>query len=153
MFDGVPEQFHQFIAPRTSTLPLHLSFPAPPFDAYNSNNNVVPSHPHHHLHHHLPLVVPVPTPQPTQPTVLPNLLQPILHLKQEDNTTINLHHHHHQEEERDHRHRELGVGEVELIDDDSCSSWTNDEVLALLKVRSSLDTNWFPDLTWEHVSR
>ncbi|KAK9291592.1 hypothetical protein L1049_019541 [Liquidambar formosana] len=30
--------------------------------------------------------------------------------------------------------------------------WSNDEVLALLKVRSSME-NWFTDFTWEHVSR
>lgn len=30
--------------------------------------------------------------------------------------------------------------------------WSNDEVLSLLRIRSSMD-NWFPDLTWEHVSR
>lgn len=34
----------------------------------------------------------------------------------------------------------------------SSSSWTNDEVLALLRIRSSME-NWFPDFTWEHVSR
>lgn len=118
MFDGVPEQFHQFIAPRT-TLPHLLSFP-PPFDAYNPS------------HHHLPL--------PPQPP--PNLLHPLLlkdeQLKQEENS-INL--------EINERERQLGEHEPELID-----SWTNDEVLALLKIRSSMDT-WFPELTWEHVSR
>lgn len=30
--------------------------------------------------------------------------------------------------------------------------WSNDEVLSLLRIRSSMD-NWFPDFTWEHVSR
>lgn len=30
--------------------------------------------------------------------------------------------------------------------------WSNDEVLALLRIRSSME-NWFPDFTWEHVSR
>ncbi|KAL0380100.1 UNVERIFIED_CONTAM: Trihelix transcription factor GTL2 [Sesamum angustifolium] len=32
------------------------------------------------------------------------------------------------------------------------SSWSNDEVLALLRLRSSMEM-WFPDFTWEHVSR
>lgn len=32
-------------------------------------------------------------------------------------------------------------------------SWSNDEVLALLRIRSSLDNNWFPDFIWENVSR
>ncbi|KAJ6974666.1 trihelix transcription factor GTL2-like [Populus alba x Populus x berolinensis] len=30
--------------------------------------------------------------------------------------------------------------------------WSNDEVLALLRIRSSMET-WFPEFTWEHVSR
>lgn len=30
--------------------------------------------------------------------------------------------------------------------------WTNDEVLALLRIRSSIQS-WLPDFTWEHVSR
>ncbi|WOH14773.1 hypothetical protein DCAR_0934296 [Daucus carota subsp. sativus] len=30
--------------------------------------------------------------------------------------------------------------------------WSNDQVLSLLKIRSSMDS-WFPDFTWEHVSR
>ncbi|VFQ66303.1 unnamed protein product [Cuscuta campestris] len=30
--------------------------------------------------------------------------------------------------------------------------WSNDEVLALLKIRSNMEI-WFPDFTWEHVSR
>ncbi|KAI3445294.1 hypothetical protein Pfo_001959 [Paulownia fortunei] len=34
----------------------------------------------------------------------------------------------------------------------SMDPWSNDEVLALLKVRSSMEI-WFPDFTWEHVSR
>lgn len=119
MFDGTPEQFHRFMAPRT-TLPLHLPFPS--FDAY---------------HHHLPLPP-------------PNLLHPLLHHKDEHHkqeedsmsleindreTELGEHHHHHHE----HEH--------ELTD-----SWTHDEVLALLRIRSSMDT-WFPELTWEHVSR
>lgn len=37
--------------------------------------------------------------------------------------------------------------EPKLID-----PWSNDEVLALLRIRSSME-NWFPDFTWEHVSR
>ncbi|KAI9076493.1 hypothetical protein K1719_041479 [Acacia pycnantha] len=118
MFDRVPEQFHQFIAPRTS-LPLHPSLP--PFDAYNPS------------HHHLPLP-PLPPP--------PNLLSP-LHLKDEQHeqqqTSMNF----------EINEREPRLGEHELIDS---TSWTDDEVLALLRIRSDLDT-WFPELTWEHVSR
>uniref|UniRef100_A0A7N0ZUJ0 Myb-like domain-containing protein n=1 Tax=Kalanchoe fedtschenkoi TaxID=63787 RepID=A0A7N0ZUJ0_KALFE len=32
--------------------------------------------------------------------------------------------------------------------------WSNEEVVALLRIRSSSETSWFPpDFTWEHVSR
>ncbi|KAI4301905.1 hypothetical protein L6164_035141 [Bauhinia variegata] len=142
MFDGgVPEQFQQFIATRTS-LPLHLSFPlhsasatatSPSTpntnfqslfaDSYNSH-----AHPsRHHHQHHLPLQ--------------PNLLhQPSPTRKDEDkqdNCTMNF-----GDVERE---RQLAD---ELID----NSWTNDEVLALLRIRSSMET-WFPDITWENVSR
>ncbi|KAL8545630.1 hypothetical protein ACS0TY_005675 [Phlomoides rotata] len=34
----------------------------------------------------------------------------------------------------------------------SMDLWSNDELLALLKLRSSMEI-WFPDFTWEHVSR
>ncbi|TXG65901.1 hypothetical protein EZV62_007176 [Acer yangbiense] len=34
----------------------------------------------------------------------------------------------------------------------AAANWSNDEVLALLRIRSSLD-NWFPESTWAHVSR
>ncbi|KAH6820152.1 hypothetical protein C2S53_017453 [Perilla frutescens var. hirtella] len=34
----------------------------------------------------------------------------------------------------------------------STDPWSNDELLSLLKVRSSMEI-WFPDFTWEHVSR
>ena len=30
--------------------------------------------------------------------------------------------------------------------------WSNDEVLALLRIRSTMES-WFPDFTWDHVSR
>lgn len=39
-----------------------------------------------------------------------------------------------------------------LESDRSTDPWSNDELLALLKVRSSMEI-WFPDFTWEHVSR
>ncbi|TKY61399.1 Trihelix transcription factor GTL2 [Spatholobus suberectus] len=125
MFDGAPDQFHQFIAPRT-TLPLHLSFPlhaSPtpttflPFDPYN------PSHPHLPLQTNLlhPLHPPSPTHKHEQ--------------DKEPNTINNV------EIERDQRQL------PELTD-----SWTNDEVLALFRIRSSME-NWFPEFTWDHVSR
>uniref|UniRef100_A0A5B7BPK4 Putative trihelix transcription factor GTL2 n=1 Tax=Davidia involucrata TaxID=16924 RepID=A0A5B7BPK4_DAVIN len=126
MFDGVPDQFHQFIASRTS-LPLPLSFPLhgssptfPSFDPYPS-------------HHH-------------NQTVL-----------QQSHFLQQLHHHQspaHKDEEKEEnsllstnlepeRERSIPM----LVD-----PWSNDEVLALLRIRSSME-NWFPDFTWEYVSR
>ncbi|KAI4350053.1 hypothetical protein L6164_010578 [Bauhinia variegata] len=114
MFDG--EQFHQFIAPRTS-FPLHAAsatnFP-PPLDPYNlSLSHLQPGL----LHHHSPT-------------------------HKEDNrsataTAVSM-----------NFHKQVR-NEHNLTAD---NSWTNDEVLALLKIRSTMET-WFPDLTWEHVSR
>uniref|UniRef100_A0A803KPS3 Myb-like domain-containing protein n=1 Tax=Chenopodium quinoa TaxID=63459 RepID=A0A803KPS3_CHEQI len=31
--------------------------------------------------------------------------------------------------------------------------WSNDEMLALFRIRSSMDNTWFPDFIWENVSR
>lgn len=41
-----------------------------------------------------------------------------------------------------------GGDELSLV----ASNWSNDEILALLRIRSSLENNWFPEFTWEHVS-
>ncbi|KAA8544956.1 hypothetical protein F0562_019649 [Nyssa sinensis] len=125
MFDGVPDQFHQFIASRTS-LPLPLSFPLhgssptfPSFDPYPS-------------HHHQIL-----------------LQQPHLNLQQ-------LHHQSPtQKDEEKEEHSSLSTN-LELERERSIPApvdpWSNDEVLALLRIRSSME-NWFPDFTWEYVSR
>ncbi|OIW13824.1 hypothetical protein TanjilG_31713 [Lupinus angustifolius] len=132
MFNGVPDQLHQFITPMTS-LPLHLPFPLhassasaptnifPSFDPYNSSP-----------HHQLPL------------QLQPNPLQQLHHQHQQPST--------HKEHEAE---KELSTVPMNFeIDrrDQSIDPWTNDEVLALLKIRSSMES-WFPELTWEHVSR
>ncbi|XP_065854780.1 trihelix transcription factor GTL2 [Euphorbia lathyris] len=36
--------------------------------------------------------------------------------------------------------------------DRSVDPWTTDELLTLFRIRSSME-NWFPDFTWDHVSR
>ncbi|KAK7391895.1 hypothetical protein VNO78_20318 [Psophocarpus tetragonolobus] len=125
MFDGVPDQFHQFITPRTS-LPLHLPFPLHASGTFPTNFD--PYNPSHQLS--------------LQPN---NLLHPLHHQpsthkdeEKEENTTIPMNF----EIQRDQR-QQL----PQLID-----PWTNDEVLALLRIRSSMES-WFPELTWEHVSR
>ncbi|KAL2345778.1 hypothetical protein Fmac_007063 [Flemingia macrophylla] len=106
MFDGAPDQFHQFIAPRT-TLPLNLSFPVHssstflPFDPYNP---------------HFPLQTTLlHPPSPSHKNKPPNI-------------------------------------NIQTQLPDLADSWTNDEVLALFRIRSTME-NWFPDLTWDHVSR
>ncbi|XP_022720059.1 trihelix transcription factor GTL2-like [Durio zibethinus] len=146
MFDGVPDQLQQFIASaaaaRTRThLPLPLSFPSlhnlassngfTPFDPLFTSNN---SH-----HHQVP-------PQLQQP----HFLHPL--------------HHQHQpcqknNEEKDENTSLVGMNmEIErersMADEpiDTHQPWSNDEVLALLRIRSSME-NWFPEFTWEHVSR
>lgn len=120
MFEGVPDQFHQFTVSRTS-LPLPLSFPSlhgssASFDLYTSH------------HQHLPLQQPTFV-QQTAPSTSKN------QDKQENCTVVvNL------ESERERSMHE------------SIDPWSNDEVLALLRIRSSME-NWFPEFTWEHVSR
>ncbi|KAL2325398.1 hypothetical protein Fmac_024456 [Flemingia macrophylla] len=127
MFDGVPDQFHQFITPRTS-LPLHLPFPLHASGTPNTTfpTNFDPYNPPHNL--------------PLQP----NLLLPLHHKDHEEkegnNSTVPMNF----EIQRDQRQQQQLP---ELVD-----PWTNDEVLALLKIRSSMES-WFPELTWEHVSR
>ncbi|KAK7269220.1 hypothetical protein RIF29_21938 [Crotalaria pallida] len=149
MFDGVPDQFHQFITPRTS-LPLHLPFPLhaspsvtaptnnttfPSFDPYNPSPPPPP--PQHHHHHQLPL------------QLQPNLLH---HLHHQPST----HHKEHDDEAAEKEENSATVPmnfEIDHQRDRNIDHpWTNDEVLALLRIRSSME-NWFPELTWEHVSR
>ncbi|XWS57664.1 hypothetical protein CRYUN_Cryun09bG0192800 [Craigia yunnanensis] len=131
MFDGVPDQFHQFIASsaaaaKTTTLPLPLSI-SPIHNPASSNGftsfDPLYTHQPHFLHpsHHQH--------QPSQNNE-----------EKEENTSlvgINM------EIERD---RSM----AEPIDNHH--PWSNDEVLVLLRIRSSME-NWFPEFTWEHVSR
>lgn len=161
MFDGVPaEQFHQFLASSRTSLPIPLSFPlhhhgisAPPpitpsptflgcFDPYTSPQTLElqPHHHHHHqsgLHHQLNHQSP---PPPTTST-----------------TTINRRVH--AEEKEESNNGGMISRNLEIEREGSISApipidhpWSNDEVLALLRIRSSME-NWFPDFTWEHVSR
>ncbi|XP_061338049.1 trihelix transcription factor GTL2-like [Gastrolobium bilobum] len=127
MFDGVPDQFHQFITPRTS-LPLHLPFPLhasatpsnfPTFDPYNPS------------HHQLPLQH--------------NLLHPLQHHS-------STHKHEEEKEENSTVSMSLEIQRDQAQLPELIDPWSNDEVLALLRIRSSMES-WFPELTWEHVSR
>ncbi|KAK3036148.1 hypothetical protein RJ639_029885 [Escallonia herrerae] len=126
MFDGVPDQFHQFIAQSRTSLPIPLSFPLhgssptfSTFDPYPPHQETLPSHLLHQLHHH------------------PSLGIPTNKDEKEEENSIAI----------------LSWTSLELETDISISDpWSNEEVLELLKIRSSME-NWFPDLTWDHVSR
>ncbi|CAL0321012.1 unnamed protein product [Lupinus luteus] len=130
MFDGVPDQFHQFITPITS-LPLHLPFPLHSSSAVVAapSNTTFPSFdPYNPSPHQLPLQ--------HQPNLLHQLHQTSTHKE-------------HETEKEQHSTLPMNF---EIERDQSIDPWTNDEVLALLRIRSSMES-WFPELTWEHVSR
>ncbi|XP_057722919.1 trihelix transcription factor GTL2-like [Arachis stenosperma] len=154
MFDGLPsssEHFHQFITPRTTT----------------STTLPLPHHHHHHHHHHL-------SPSSSSSS---SSFSPLLH-HHASLTPINTNTflpfdpynpHHHQQQQQPNatfssvlnnnnlfhtsatdERLQTQVLPNDLID----SSWSNDEVVALLRIRSTMDTTWFPQLTyWDHVSR
>lgn len=146
MFDGMPDQFYQFLAARTATTASPSPSPSPSISLPLSFS----------LHHHnhggaaftsafdpspYPLSPPPSQPQPQQGFLSP----PITHL---------LHHPQlaplHLQLKNEDKEEAVLPSELEQID----NTWSNDEVLALLRIRSSLDNNWFPDLiTWENVSR
>ncbi|KAE8729123.1 NIMA-related serine/threonine kinase 1 isoform 1 [Hibiscus syriacus] len=133
MFDGVPvpDQFHQFIGggassatarTATTTLLLPLSFTS--FDPLFTSSS---SNSHHH--------------QPSQ------LLQSLHQQKNSEDANTSLVPMNMEINERDQRSM------AEPIDHHhQHQPWSNDEVLALLRVRSSMEP-WFPEFTWEHVSR
>lgn len=149
MFDGVPsDQFHQFIAAATAAaagtaselqpppapappppFPLHLSSSTfPNFDLYPSTSLGGSGEGSGAAAAH-------------QAFQVPHLLHHPLHPHKDDqdkeesaSVSIDL---------EPQKKRSM----IDLID-----PWSNDEVLALLRIRSSME-NWFPDFTWEHVSR
>ncbi|XP_030534815.1 trihelix transcription factor GTL2 [Rhodamnia argentea] len=155
MFDGVPDQFHQFIASsRASSLSLPLSFPLPHASLPQSPPPPPPPplaslsfpafdlYPPHHLHHlqHPPpphFLQPLHQPPPTQKDIAPG------EIGGENNLVpVNL--------GGVHQRDRSELAEAATVDDDR--QWTGDEVLALFRIRSSME-NWFPEFTWEHVSR
>ncbi|GKV07319.1 hypothetical protein SLEP1_g19113 [Rubroshorea leprosula] len=118
MFDGVPDQFHQFISssiPAATTLPLPLPFPPPLHHA--SNSSPFP-----------PAFDPLYTSAPSNSH--PLFLHQKISQEKEDNTLVG----------------------VNLEKQRSIDPWSSEEVIALLRVRSSME-NWFPEFTWDHVSR
>ncbi|XWS64673.1 hypothetical protein CRYUN_Cryun05aG0023300 [Craigia yunnanensis] len=142
MFDGVSDQFHQFIPSSavagTTTLPLPLSFP--PLHNLASSNGFTSFEPLYtsNSHHHQ---VPFQLQQQQQP----HFLHPL--------------HHQHQPSQKKEENTSLVGMNMEIERERSITEpidnhhpWSTDEVLALLRIRSSME-NWFPEFTWEHVSR
>ncbi|XP_062004136.1 trihelix transcription factor GTL2-like [Rosa rugosa] len=150
MFDGVPaEQLHQFIAASRTSLPLPL-----PNIPLSSFPNLQPFDHHHHHHNYNIINPPPPTPQELvqlQPPPHNQLLLPsvVLHRrandqeKQENSTTLVL-----PSSNLEIERERTASMPPELPSD----PWSNDELLALLRIRSTME-NWFPEFTWEHVSR
>ncbi|KAI4302989.1 hypothetical protein MLD38_038671 [Melastoma candidum] len=163
MFDGVADQFQHLIATRSvaassssslpSSAPLALhhlplafthltstptasttnAFAAaifPGFDVYPSSS-ASSSRPQPH---HLELQQPIPEFLHHQ---LHNPTTPLTLQKDEERT----------DEDVD----ELTcVKSLPTLDGEDCP-WTDEEVLALIRIRSGIE-NWFPEVTWEHVS-
>ncbi|CAN0920463.1 Trihelix transcription factor GTL2 [Linum grandiflorum] len=164
MFEGVApppaDQFHKFTPtnPSSSTsphLPLHLSFTSASSSSSQSTPPIFPigfdpyhHHNHHHHHHQQHQVLP-----PAAPSILlqPNFFHTLNfnpHTNTAGATTTrsiikNINH---------HEDKQL-VEAAPIIQQDP--AWSNEEVLSLLRIRSSMELSWFPsaDFTWDHVSR
>ncbi|KAG6645470.1 hypothetical protein CIPAW_08G125100 [Carya illinoinensis] len=115
-----------WIASRT-TLPLSPSFPV--LHAFSSPN-IFPSYDHY---------------DPSL-SLQPNLLHP---LHQQSSTHKD---HHEEKQENNLVSMNLDTDQRQRSLPDPIESWANEEVLALLRIRSGME-NWFPEFTWEHVSR
>nr|DAD19625.1 TPA_asm: hypothetical protein HUJ06_021088 [Nelumbo nucifera] len=125
MFNGAPDQFHEFIASRAAltfplplTLPLHVS---PPYFS-----GLDPSPPQHQVFQSHSL---------------------LLHQLHRQSPSVE---NDEQEEERemDRTMQLQGLKSTSKLID----PWTEEEILALLRARSSIETG-FSDFIWEHVSR
>ncbi|XP_021773179.1 trihelix transcription factor GTL2-like isoform X3 [Chenopodium quinoa] len=176
MFDGMPEQFYQFLAAAATT----TSIPTSSSNILTNNTNTAAAaaaaaalsiplsfslHHHQHQHRHaagFPTYSQQPPPPPP-PAPQPTFNAPYGHL---------LHHHHHHHSQFLTRNdvvkdETLQLDPTRLQDggetqrSSSSSSlmllpeipWSNDEMLALFRIRSSMDNTWFPDFIWENVSR
>lgn len=124
MFDGVPvEQFRQFISTPSSRIPTNSSLIQTPTISTSTNLNFLSFD---------PLLFP----PPQLPT--PHHHQSIFQS-----------HHFLRTPTRDHYNGTDGKVDQE---NDINDSWSNDEVIQLLRIKSSSES-WFRDFTWDHVSR
>ncbi|CAL1356426.1 unnamed protein product [Linum trigynum] len=170
MFEGVaPEQFHPFILattsnPSTTTTTLHPPPPPPPPPPPSSLS------PSPHLPLHLSFASPHPSsPSPSPAAVFPigfdpyqlphppNFFHPLNHTANSTRSNVKNHH-----EDRElmptfvipHHHHHHQQQQQQKIITEHPQAWSNEEVLALLRIRSTMELNWFPpEFTWEHVSR
>ncbi|XP_023771582.1 trihelix transcription factor GTL2 [Lactuca sativa] len=123
MFDGVPlEQFRQFISTPSSRIPTNSSLIQTTPISTPANLNFLSFDP-------LLFTPTLPTPHHHQ-----SLFQSQHFLRTPT---------------RDHYNDTEGKVDQEI---DINDSWSNDEVIQLLRIKSSSE-NWFRDLTWDHVSR
>ncbi|KAJ4967704.1 hypothetical protein NE237_014405 [Protea cynaroides] len=139
MFNGIPDQFYQFIDSRTAlTLPLPLSLPLHVSPPCFSSLDLPPSHPqqqqqlifqsHHPFPHH--------------------------HQLHQQSPTVEDEKEKEQEEEREvvGRSMELIHGLNLKPTSQIADPWMEEEILALWRVRSSIQSG-FTDFLWEHISR
>ncbi|KAL4035780.1 hypothetical protein IC575_004487 [Cucumis melo] len=161
MFEGgsVSEQLHQFLTPRTTPppppnsnslplIPLNFALHSPnfnfhPFDSYNATSTTHHHHHQIHLHHHPHHLLHHQSPNPHGDD------------KNDDKTTttgtgsnlqvgVDL-----EVGRENNNNRSILMEDHHIIHYDQ---WSNDELLALLRIRSNIE-NCFPESTWEHVSR
>ncbi|KMT13411.1 hypothetical protein BVRB_4g083670 [Beta vulgaris subsp. vulgaris] len=160
MFDGMTDQFYQFLAagagattstrtrttPTTSSTNSVIAASSLPFSLHHSNFATYSSPPQptfdasfHLLHHHSQFLSrnevkeEITTTTTTTTTTLNNhpptsIILPLTSLHHDNNLT----------------RTSLMLPEI---------PWSNDEMLALFRIRSSMDNSWFPDFIWENVSR
>ncbi|XP_043693274.1 trihelix transcription factor GTL1-like [Telopea speciosissima] len=152
MFNGIPDQFYQFIDSRTTPLTLPFSLPLHISPSSFSPLDPPPSHPQHQQH------------QQQQQQLFFQSHHPLLH-----------HHHLHrqsptvqddddeeeeeeEEEEQEEEREEMGRTNMEVHvlnlkpTSQLADPWTEEEILALWRVRSSIESG-FTDFLWEHISR
>ncbi|XP_042513056.1 trihelix transcription factor GTL1-like [Macadamia integrifolia] len=138
MFNGIPDHFYQFIDSRTSlplSLPLHVS-PSPCFSPLDPP----PSHPQQQQQHHELIFQ----------SHLP-LLQPHHHQLHRQSPTVEDEEEEEEEEEQVEEERELHGLNLKPTSQ-LADPWTEEEILALWRVRSSIQSG-FTDFVWENVSR
>ncbi|CAN8265420.1 unnamed protein product [Cochlearia groenlandica] len=126
---GVPEQIHRFITSPPQTQP-----PLPPHQPAAERS--------------------IPFPIPLTSYTTNNHMSS---LDGRNNINIHHHHHHHHHDIKDGTNPEW-ISHIDHGDDNHHNDqyhhhpWCSDEVLALLRFRSTVE-NWFPEFTWDHTSR